>query len=112
MGLATDRAFRTVSAGHETNRPMSDADLAARERAIQLNDLMEQQSRRVAQSLHDEAGQLLAAVHLKLDEIFQRLEPSCREPVLVLKAMLNGVEEQLRRLAHELRSSILDDFGL
>src|ERR1051325_16833 len=46
-----------------------DSDRRLRANLSRLHEAMEKQSKKVAQSLHDEAGQLLAVVHLKLDEL-------------------------------------------
>ncbi len=42
----------------------------------------------------------------------QELPPSAQKHVLHISQLLERVEEQLRRLAHELRPTILDDLGL
>jgi two-component system, NarL family, sensor histidine kinase UhpB len=77
-----------------------------------LHDVLEKEVKRMAQSLHDEAGQLLAAVHLKLDEVNGSLPAAQRDSVRQLKSMLDQLEGELRRLSHELRPMILDDLGL
>jgi signal transduction histidine kinase len=79
---------------------------------VRLHDVLEKEVKRMAQSLHDEAGQLLAAVHLKLDEVNGSLPVGQRDPVRQLKSMLDQLEGELRRLSHELRPMILDDLGL
>jgi signal transduction histidine kinase len=79
---------------------------------VSLHDVLEKEARRMAQSLHDEAGQLLAAVHLKLDELTGNLPAGQRQPVTRLKSTLDQLEVGLRRLSHELRPMILDDLGL
>jgi signal transduction histidine kinase len=77
-----------------------------------LHDLLENEARRMAQSLHDEAGQLLALVYLKLDELTGRVPEAQLGSVGTLRASLGELESELRRLSHELRPMILDDFGL
>jgi len=77
-----------------------------------LNDSLERQAKRIAQALHDEAGQLLAAAHMALAEAAHGLPASARERLQAVDSNLDGIEEQLRRLAHELRPLILDDLGL
>jgi signal transduction histidine kinase len=66
----------------------------------------------MAQSLHDEAGQLLALVYLKLDELTGRVPAAQLGSIGELRSMLSELESELRRLSHELRPMILDDFGL
>jgi two-component system NarL family sensor kinase len=85
---------------------------APRNKLLSLHDVLERDAKRMAQSLHDEAGQLLAAVHLKLDELTGNLPVGQRKPVKHLKSMLDQLEAELRRLSHELRPMILDDLGL
>jgi signal transduction histidine kinase len=77
-----------------------------------LNELREEDARRIAHALHDEAAQLLAAAHLAVEEVAQELGPVQREGLRKVRATLDQIEEDLRRLSHELRPSILDDLGL
>jgi two-component system, NarL family, sensor histidine kinase UhpB len=77
-----------------------------------LNDLLEEQTRRISHQLHDEAGQLLASVHLAIDDLALDLTAQEGARLLGIKALLDRIEEQLRRLSHELRPTILDDLGL
>jgi two-component system sensor histidine kinase UhpB len=77
-----------------------------------LNDLLEQEAHRIARELHDESGQLLAAVHLALEEAAQDLPEGQRQRLGRVKEILVQIEGQLRRISHELRPLVLDDLGL
>lgn len=77
-----------------------------------INEQLEGETRRLAHVLHDEAGQMLAAVYIALDGAVGRLSAAQREPFTAVRSLLSGVEGQLRRLSHELRPTILDDMGL
>jgi signal transduction histidine kinase len=77
----------------------------------QLNETLEEEIRRIAYSVHDEAGQLLVAVHLALAEIALELPTAQQEQVGKIEELLNEVEKHLRRYSHELRPTILDDLG-
>jgi signal transduction histidine kinase len=90
-----------------THRGFRDTNIALHH----LNQTLEQEIKRIAHALHDEAGQLLASVYLALDEVAGNLPPA-REPLLKVKGLLDLIEGQLRRLSHELRPTILDDWGL
>jgi len=68
-------------------------------------------SRRIARELHDEAGEVLTSVHLRLDELTSTL-PAARRCVREVRSLLDEVEQRLRRIAHELRPVILEDLGL
>jgi signal transduction histidine kinase len=68
--------------------------------------------RRIAHALHDETGQLLTAIHLKLARVAREAPPEFHASLEEIRALLDGMEMQLRRLSHELRPIILDDLGL
>jgi PAS domain S-box-containing protein len=78
----------------------------------QLLEAQEAERRRIAHELHDEAGQLLASVHLALEGAVIGLAPPFRERFQQVRDHLDAMETQLRRLSHELRPTILDDLGL
>jgi signal transduction histidine kinase len=71
----------------------------------------EEEARRIARELHDEAGQLLAALHITIDDLAEQV-PAHDTSFRRLREALDRVEAQLRRLARELRPTILDDLGL
>ena len=77
-----------------------------------LNEALEEEAKRIAHELHDEAGQLLAMVHIVLAEIARELPPPGPKRLEEVTGLLDQIEEQLRHLAHELRPTILDDLGL
>jgi len=90
-----------------THRGFRDSNIALRH----LNQTLEQEIKRIAHALHDEAAQLLASVYLALDEVAGNLPPA-KEHLLKVKGLLDLIEGQLRQLSHELRPTILDDWGL
>lgn len=75
----------------------------------QLNERLEERVRHIAHALHDEAGQMLASVYLQLTEVERGADVA---PVARLRWLLDQVDAQIRRLAHELRPTILDNLGL
>lgn len=77
-----------------------------------LNDVLEGELRRVAQALHDEAGQLLALVHVAVADVAVALPPQARGGCAKVKGLLAQVEAELRDLAHEWRPSVLAHLGL
>jgi signal transduction histidine kinase len=120
---AANRIATTVSVGfvqereRTIRRQQEDIrELSARRQAEQalraLNQRLEEEARRIAHVLHDEAGQLLVSVYLALDTLATDLQPDARERLAEIRALLERVEAQLRRLSHELRPAILDDWGL
>ena len=77
-----------------------------------LNGMLEEEARRIAHALHDDAGQLLVSVHLALEEAAGGLPTRSRERLRKIRGLLDEIEKHLRRLSHELRPTILDDLGL
>jgi signal transduction histidine kinase len=77
----------------------------------QLNETLEEEIKRIAYAVHDEAGQLLVAVHLALAEVALELPEPQQAKLTRIKELLTEVEKHLRRYSHELRPTILDDLG-
>src|SRR5437879_11267739 len=96
-----------VSPYEMAHRGLQDAVKALR----QLNETLEEEIKRIAYAVHDEAGQLLVAVHLALAEVAPELPEPQQVQVARIKELLNQVEKHLRRYSHELRPTILDDLG-
>jgi signal transduction histidine kinase len=77
----------------------------------QMNETLEEEIKRIAYAVHDEAGQLLVAVHLALAEVAVELPTPQQAKFTQIKDLLTEVEKHLRRYSHELRPTILDDLG-
>jgi signal transduction histidine kinase len=77
-----------------------------------LNETLELEIQRIAHAVHDEAGQLLVAARLAISELAHEVRPALAKRLLEIMGIFDQVEEQLRRLSHELRPTILDDLGL
>jgi PAS domain S-box-containing protein len=91
-------------------------DITERKQAEQalhrLNARLEEEARRIAHALHDQAGQLLTSVCLAVAEVASELPNGARQKFDRISVLLDQVAEQLRQFSHELRPIILDDFGL
>jgi PAS domain S-box-containing protein len=98
------------------------AEIADRKRAEDENrevvsrmvQSVEDERRRISRELHDTVGQHLAVVGMQLKAI--KLELAGSESALQrldrLQEALRSMEDQIDRLAHDLRPSALDDLGL
>ncbi len=91
-----------------THRAVRDANRALR----QLNEKLEEEAKRIATSLHEETGQFLACTYLALDEIRRDLPARYRGRLQKVRDLLEQIAEHLRQLSHELRPTVLDDYGL
>ena len=103
VGVALENAAlrERLMAHQDRLRALADGILRARET----------EARRIAHELHDEAGQILAGLHIMLDTLLRDV-PAQPDALRRLHAELDRVETQLRRLSHELRPTMLDDLGL
>jgi len=108
--LAASGAFlaESLSSFEMTHRGYQEAVVALRS----MNQRLEDEARRIAHALHDDAGQLLVSVHLGLEAATTGLPAGARARFDGVRALLDDIERQLRRLSHELRPTILDDLGL
>src|SRR5215813_13296477 len=77
-----------------------------------MNELLEDEIKRIAYAVHDEAGQLLVAVHLALSNLERQSDSQLKSDFENVDALLKQVESQLRQYSHELRPTVLDDLGL
>lgn len=102
-----DFLAESLSPYEMTHRGFHDAVKALR----QLNETLEEEIKRIAYAVHDEAGQLLVAVHLALADVSRELPKAQQEHLAQIEQLLDQVEKQLRRYSHELRPTVLDDLG-
>jgi signal transduction histidine kinase len=78
----------------------------------QLNERMEAEAKRIAHALHDEAGQLLMGALFALERLARATPSGSQALIEDVRSRLAEVEEQIRRLSHELRPPMLDLLGL
>lgn len=73
----------------------------------------EDERKRIARELHDETGQTLTALTLRLDlAATAAAGERAEKPVADARALAKRSLEELHRLMHDLRPSVLDDLGL
>ena len=71
----------------------------------------EEERRRVARELHDETTQQLTALGMQLDSL-SAAQPQAAEALAGARALLRSTIDDVHRLIHDLRPSMLDDLGL
>src|SRR2546429_10005057 len=85
--ISCDFLSECVSPYEMAQRGFQDAVKALR----QLNETLEEEIKRIAYSVHDEAGQLLVAVHLALANLALELPPGRKEQVREIEGLLNEI---------------------
>jgi len=81
----------------------------------EITRAQEEERKRIARELHDEAAQLLGALSRQLDNFIRKKHGFAPNEVLFLRdlqAQLNRGVQGVHRLVQDLRPSLLDDLGL
>ena len=107
LKTGADFLAESLSPYEMAHRGFQDAMQALR----QVNETLEEEIKRIAYAVHDDAGHLLVSVHLALAELSPELPKAQQESLGRIEQLLDQVERQLRRFSHELRPTILDDLG-
>ena len=108
LGLLESFLVECLAPFEMAHRGTGEANAALRHLTARLDE----EARRIAHALHDEAGQLLAKVYLEVAEIADALDSAAADRLRRINASLDQIDEQLRRLAHELRPPMLDQLGV
>jgi PAS domain S-box-containing protein len=75
----------------------------------------EEERRRIARELHDEAGQSLTAIKLGLDRLEENHSPNdehLKEEIDEIRRMIKRTSSEIRRLSYHLHPTLLVDLGL
>ncbi|MCA1617841.1 MAG: PAS domain S-box protein, partial [Acidobacteria bacterium] len=114
VGARTDALQQTVETMLREVKERRAAEEHARNLVGQLVTAQEDERRRISRDLHDQLGQQLTALRLKL----AALRESCgqdgqsRERVEEVQALAESIDSEVDFLAWELRPTALDDLGL
>ncbi len=96
----------------ERTRDLRKASEDIRRLADHLDSVREEENRRIAQEIHDVLGQTLTAAKMRV-AIFKGMKRRpTGEELEALESMLGDMAEDVRRISHTLRPTILDHFGL
>ena len=96
-----------------TERKRAEEEL--RRLPLRIIEAQEAERLRVARELHDGVNQLIASAKMRLrkvEDVVPSLNPAAREILARCSRLLVQALEENRRIAHNLRPSDLDEFGL
>ncbi len=110
--LTRDFFVESLSPFEMTHRGSQEVNAALRRLNEELNRKLEGMAKRIASALHDEAWQLMALIHIDLYRVAQELPEAAQAHLESVQGLLKELEQNLRRLSHEIRPRILDDLGI
>ena len=83
--------------------------------AVHLQDVREDERKRIARDIHDDLGQILSVFNLELMRIKNSLQvdqKSLSENIEEVMKMADNAIDSVQRISSDLRPSLLDDLGL
>ena len=91
-----------------------------RELAAHIEAVREEERTRIAREIHDELGQSLTGLKMDLSWVDKRIAEGgrgesverLRSKIAVMKGLIDGTIQSVRKISTELRPGILDDLGL
>ncbi len=104
-----------VTESKERSRKLLESHEQLRMLASHLQDIREEERTSMAREIHDELGQLLTGLKMDVSWLNRRTdlnEEASRTKIKGILTLLDQTVNTVRRLAAELRPSILDDLGL
>ena len=110
--------LRDITDRKQAEAQLRDSHERLRALAARLQAIREEERARVAREIHDELGQALTCMKIDLWQIREEssLDPVDKDAVLLkiesLLGFIDATVDTVRRIASDLRPSILDDLGL
>ena len=90
---------------------VAERDASLRQLSKRMLSIQEQERVRIAREVHDELGQALTAMKIDIQQLSRR-ERALAEPLGDISRAVDNTVDLVRRIATDLRPSILDDLGV
>ncbi|MGA8571168.1 MAG: histidine kinase, partial [Desulfobaccales bacterium] len=103
--IESSRLLQTVQQHREELRQLT----------ARLFHSQEEDRKRIARELHDEAGQALTGINFNLETIIESMPAeleSFQSQILDVKKQINRTYQEMRRMSHRLHPAVLSDLGL
>ena len=102
-------------AKQEAEKEMQDLNEQLRNLAAHIQNVREEEQTRIAREIHDELGQMLTTLKIDISFAESKMTASTEEAKKYLadaRSLADNTLKTVRRIAADLRPSILDDMGL
>lgn len=106
-----DEIGRLAATFNDMAERVAERDAALRLLSRRMLSAQEEERVRIAREVHDELGQALTAMKIDLQQLGRR-DPALGEPLAALSRTIDETVDLVRRIASDLRPSILDDLGV
>lgn len=106
-----DEIGRLATAFNEMAGRVAERDASLRQLSLRLLSIQEQERVRIAREVHDELGQALTAMKIDLQQL-GRSHPGYEQLLIPIARTIDETVELVRRIATDLRPSVLDDLGV
>lgn len=106
-----DEIGRLATAFNDMAAKVAERDASLRQLSLRLLSIQEQERVRIAREVHDELGQALTAMKIDLQQLW-RNHPGLEQPLGAIARTIDETVELVRRIATDLRPSVLDDLGV
>jgi len=108
--------YRDITVQHKVQQQLETSNAELRDLASHLTDVREEERAAMAREVHDELGQQLTGLKMDLAMMARKLSEETREwlkeKIEATQGLLDTTIRTVRKIASELRPSILDDLGL
>jgi PAS domain S-box-containing protein len=105
-------AVQNITEGKRAEDQVRENAAQLRVLSSRLLEAQENERRRIARELHDEIGQNLTGLKLRLETMARHAGDSIAAPLGDARALVNHLIAQVRNLSLDLRPGMLDDLGL
>ncbi len=112
--LQTLKARKTEAEKHRSQEELKKSELSLKNFSEHLNTVLEEERARISREIHDELGQQMIGIKFALNFCKNQVETpgSIKEKLNQLLGDIDKTIDTTKKIATELRPSILDSFGL
>jgi len=105
-------AFHDISAKVKAEQELKQSHRQLRELSSYLENIREEERKHISREIHDELGQQLTLLKLDLLQLSKKLPPEVGHDMKKADDLLAETMRSVRKIATQLRPSILDNLGL